>query len=981
LSTPGAPIESRQPLDLSAAVAKVPFREPEAARQHLDHVIRQVSPGLAAAIPSLLAETPDPDSALICFDRLVSESGRELLRVLERSNFLAHYAIAVFGHSRYLAETLIQNPDLLPSFLREKNLDRSFSPEEFNEALARFRTKAFESDVSILLARFRRREYVRIMLRDVLKVAPLAETTAEISALSDVLIQDALREAHSSLQRKYGTPQHLDSEGRVVPTPFAILSLGKLGGNELNYSSDIDLLFLYGDGDEPAAASVSNREYFIRLAQQLTEILSRPTPEGPVFRIDLRLRPEGNQGELAVTLGYALRYYVETAHDWERQALIKLRHSAGDAFLARSFIRGVQPHVYTATVNFAAIKTALVSREKMHGRALANPASGLDVKLGRGGIRDIEFLVQCLQRVYGGSEPWLRSGGTLFSLQKLYDKEHLSGHEFHELTSAYVFLRHLEHRLQLRVGQQTHRLPTDPADLQVLTRSTRGFTPGEEPSSDLPSMVQRRMAAVSDIYRRIIYHQQSQRTQAASYEFRLRATVEPGASDSTEQILERLASDSPALLAIARRSDLTGHARRNLLRFLSSAITSSERYASVRSNPDALSRAIALFDSSEYLTEILVRHPEEIASLAEITETPGRQGGGYLFDGPFGRGPACGDPVFEYVATSAAPHPEKLMLLRRHYRHRLLVSGAQDITELRNVYHSVSVTTAAVEDAIAAAWAIAGHPNGTAILGLGRLGSGEFDLLSDADVLFVCEEGLDRVAITKSVEHFMHVLSAYTRDGMVCPVDARLRPHGAEGELLVTLKQLESYFAREAQPWEALMYTKLRFIAGSRSVGDRTRSLTANLFQRFAGDPQFRNSVEQMRARLDAADKNLKLAAGGVYDIDFLVSYLLIRHGARETGGSLRDRIWRCAASDLLNKSDAAVLDHAAELLRTTEHVVRLVVGRSLKWLPATEHARQVSERLTGKILGRTFAGGLEQELDATAAQVRSIYTRVLAGT
>src|SRR5947209_1089924 len=330
LPTPGASNDSREPLDVAAAVASIPFQHPEAARQNLSRAAAQVSPGLAAALPALLLEIPDPDSALMLFDRLVSEPGGDMVRVLERSNFLAHYAIAVFGHSRYLGETLIQNPDLLPSFLREKNLDRSFSREEFNETLARFRTKAFESDLSTLLARFRRREYVRIMLRDVLKIAPLAETTAEISTLSDVLIEDALREAHSGLQRKYGMPQRLDLEGRLVPTPFAILSLGKLGGYELNYSSDIDLLFVYGDGEEPAGASLSNKEYFIRLAQQVTDILSRLTPEGPVFRIDLRLRPEGKQGELAVSLGYALRYYAENAHDWELQALIKLRHTAGD---------------------------------------------------------------------------------------------------------------------------------------------------------------------------------------------------------------------------------------------------------------------------------------------------------------------------------------------------------------------------------------------------------------------------------------------------------------------------------------------------------------------------------------------------------------------------------------------------------------------------------------------------------------------------
>ena len=494
-----------------------------------------MSAPLASALPALLAESPDPDCALLLFERL-SESS-EVVRSLDRHNFLAHYAIVVFGHSRFLGETLIQNTDLLQSFLREKNLDRSFSREEFHESLARFRARSLETDISLMLARFKRREYVRIMLRDVLKIAPLAETTAEISGLADVLIGEALREAESRLQRRHGTPQHLDGLGRLVDTPFSILSLGKLGGNELNYSSDVDLMYIFGDGEEPPNTPISNREYFIRLAQLTTEILSRVTREGPVFRIDLRLRPQGGEGELAIRLSQALAYYAETAHDWERQALIKVRHSAGDTVLAREFIRAVQPHVYTEGVNFAAIKTALVAREKMHkrrqhGGASHPPGESVDVKLDRGGIRDIEFLVQCLQRVYGGAEPWLRSGGTLFSLQKLHDKRHINGREFNDLTSAYEFLRHLEHRLQLREGQQTHRLLTSETDSQILQRAMEGYAPGEYRAGNLVSIVRRRMAAVAEIYQRIIYQQQTRERE------RPQKPQDPGCSRSQEHSLD-----------------------------------------------------------------------------------------------------------------------------------------------------------------------------------------------------------------------------------------------------------------------------------------------------------------------------------------------------------------------------------------------------------------------------------------------------------
>ena len=197
----------------------VSFLDHRTARQYIERVCSKLSPPLTAALPALFSESPDPDSALILFDQLVCDSP-EIAGLLDRYHYLAHYALIVFGHSRYLGDTLIQNTDLLQSFVREKNLDRSFSREGFHEALARFRARSFETDVSVLLARFKRREYVRIMLRDVLKIAPLAETTAEISALSDVLIEDALREAESRLLRRHEWPKNAGPAHRLVDVPL-----------------------------------------------------------------------------------------------------------------------------------------------------------------------------------------------------------------------------------------------------------------------------------------------------------------------------------------------------------------------------------------------------------------------------------------------------------------------------------------------------------------------------------------------------------------------------------------------------------------------------------------------------------------------------------------------------------------------------------------------------------------------------------------
>ncbi|HEX6805932.1 MAG TPA: hypothetical protein VF133_19820 [Terriglobales bacterium] len=957
-------------------------------------------PELAPLIPNLIAEAPDPDSARLLFERLMAETSPDIPPLLAEHPFLAHYAIAVFGASWYLGETLIQNPDLLHLFVRERSLDRSLSHEDFSEALARFRSRSFDRDASLQLARFKRREYVRIMLRDVLRIAPLAETTAEISALSDVLLEDALREAESAMEHKYGLPQHVDAEGRVVNTPFAVLSLGKLGGNELNYSSDIDLLFLYGDGREPANATVSNREYFIRLAQAVTEILSRPTAEGSVFRIDLRLRPQGNEGELAVSLAHALHYYAVTAHDWERQALIKVRFSAGHEPLAREFIHNIQPQIYSEQVNFAAVKTALVTREKIDRKRSRQVATGLqktvDVKLDRGGIRDLEFLVQCLQRVYGGAEPWLRSGGTLFSLHKLHDKRHISGHDFHDLTSAYSFLRHVEHRLQLRRGQQVHRLPDAEDELRVIQRSMDGLVSGIARIHDLRATVEQRMASVADIYQRIIYQQQTREVlePLVGEEFRLRGPVEGVGDQSNQALLEKLAKEAPEIFHAVRNYHPGSPERKHLLRFLSSAFSSSERYAAVLRDQDAVVRSLPLFESSEYLTEILVRSPEEISTLAEIAgappgnawvghsrPTPAPSRGGTLFDLPGEENLSGRDPVFAFLAGSTASHAEKIGLLRRHFRHCMFASGARDVTERRAIYASLAETTAAAEDAISAAFGIAGSPAGLAILALGRLGSREFDLLSDADLLFICDEAQDRLALTKAAEEITQSLAAYTQEGMVFPVDTRLRPRGAEGELLVTPAQLQQYFLVEAQPWEALMYTKMRFVAGDAALGRRAESVVDTLFRRFANDPDFPQAVRQMRQRLEdasAPDKSIRTYPGALYDADFLSAYLLVKHEIRPKAGTLRDRLWRCAAAGALPKQDAAVLDHSSELCRTVEHVLRMVIGRNVRWLPSAEHARRAAEKLTSQILRRNFSDGLEQELLATFRRVRQIYDQVI---
>ncbi len=956
------------------------FRDPETAARNLALIRSAAPPGVYGSLPQLLVGSPHPDAAVNQFERLAEAESTELFRLFEKHPFLVHYAIVVFGHSLWLGETLIHNPDLFHGFIRDKGLNRTHSREEFQESFARFRSRSFETDIAVLLARFKKREYVRIMLRDVLGIATLAETTAELSALADVLIEEALREAHSELQHRFGTSQGLDPQGRLVDTRVVVLSLGKLGGNELNYSSDIDLLYLYDGGTEPEGAQISNREYFIRLAQQTTEVLSRHTREGPVFRIDLRLRPQGNEGEPAVPLPQAVHYYSHVAHDWELQAMIKARHSAGDMALAREFLRAVQPFVYQENLNFVAIATALQAREKMGNRrrhrALKQPGEGaIDVKLDRGGIRDIEFLVQCLQRVYGGSESWLRSRGTMFALQKLHDKEHIGGKDFHNLTSAYEFLRNLEHRLQLRHGQQTHRLPQARAELRSLARSlaregTAAFTPEE-----FLAHVKRRMAAVAEIYQRVIHQEQSQhRGDALGFELKPELPVTP--ENSYSLIMQRLAIDSPQLREFGARPELSQHARRNFERFLSSAGTTSERYGAVLRSPQAVERALDIFEYSEYLTDILVRHPRDVALLEQVGERAGSQVLELFNDSLAGRD-ATPDAVFGYLAQEKIDHSEALRILRQRYRQRMFLSGARDLFQMRQVFDSLGDNTLAAEAAIQAALVIAAAPPGFAVMGLGRLGAREFDLLSDADVLFVCDECCNGEEMRRAAERMMEVLTAYTRDGTVFPMDARLRPHGREGELIVTPTQLATYFEDEAKPWEALTYLKLRRVAGDAEIGERALQAVRGGIARIVTRPDFPGELNEIRTKLEHSESgaNLKTGPGGTYDLDYLTGMLQARHqlwGA----GSLGDRLQLLREHGLLGADEFDTLSESARFLRSFEHLVRLVTGRARKWMPAAAHPRRSVQKLLWRVLGAEDSFDVEMELAKVMRQTRDLWFR-----
>ncbi len=839
--------------------AAINFEDAEKAAGNLERLEDQLAPTLLPPLASLLSQSPDPDGALNLLERYAQGAPPQVLGELARYPAALSYLIAIFGYSAYLAETLLSEPQLVVQFARDRNFTKLKSKEDLMQDFARFSTTNPDPWLAALLARFKRRNYLRIVLKDVLNLSTLGETTLELSTLADVVLSDAYLFCDRELEKRYGRPQYRDAQGRIVRAGFSIVSLGKLGGNELNYNSDIDLLFLYTHDGETAGGSeresiVTNKEYFVHLAHAITRTITQATTQGEVFRVDLRLRPEGEQGDLAISLNSAREYYEHRARDWELQMLIKARHSAGDAKLTRDFLRSIEEYVYRSPGDFVAVESILLSRERISKKLRESRGQAIDVKRHRGGIRDIEFLVQCLQRLHGLHDHWVRSGGTLFALRKLNDKGWLSNRDYAALTSAYEFLRKVEHRVQMEAGQQTHRLPTSPDALDRLGRRTGvEVAPSESPGDALLRRVYRAFAVVDEIYQHVIRPRDAT-VSGTAFELKPAPTLLPDAGNqSLDSLLRFLDVQAPEVARIVREADIPERARRNTIRLLTAMASSPERFAPARAEPGSLRRAIEMAGVSAYLTELLVHHPEDLQLLdcAELRPGDGEALGQLHMD--------LGDfSVFEaypWASEAGLDLREKMAVLRRQYRARLLELGAADLATGGSAFSMLKRWTLSAARCISSAqvialeaWRHAANGSGAdvplVILGMGRLGLSEFDLASDADLVFVAESEAHREDLehwTRLAGKTIEVLSSYTQDGTIFPVDTRLRPRGQEGELVVTLEGLLSYVRENAQAWELAYLPEGPRSGGKPAVcADRGGAAPSGDLRAFFHLPRFR---------------------------------------------------------------------------------------------------------------------------------------------
>ncbi len=957
-------------------------------------------------IEQLLRQLPESHAAQLLFDRLVSRH-EQVKRLFQRQPGLLSDVLAIAAWSPLLATTLEQNPDYITWLQRERASTRVRTREEMGESLARFALTNSQLDPHVLLSRFRRRELLRIYLHDIRRARTIVETTEELSNLTDAILEYALNLSRQQLDNRYGSPQITDERGRISSAEFCIVALGKLGSRELNYASDIDLIFLFSDEGVTAVGGsrgqITNREYFIKLAESILRVVSEPTGEGAAYRIDVRLRPHGRDGALASALDEAVRYYEKTAQDWELQVLIRARAAAGSQPLYARFAQRVLGRVFRTDISVAtALNNVRLAKQKID-RQREREEKGFNVKLGRGGIREIEFIAQALQIARGGRDPWLRAPHTLISLGRLAERELITESEHSQLSDAYHFLRALEHRLQMEHGLQTHTLPFDRERRELVARRLN-FS-GDDALADFEIALALHTTNVHVAFDRVFA--QADATLPVDLK-----TWRPAIDtlDDPDAAAARLAA-AIFVKHLARNAKLgdskldietlTGELRTAANQSLNShrALSFAARVASSldkENEPETITEAeigslVQLCGASEFFGEIIASRPVLIHAAAATARLAEQR-----------------DYHHEIRAGVTLEQSFRAQLdALRHTWSRLLVEiGAGDAAGKLKLPDSNRLLTklaiAAIDVALLIAQrefarryeTLAAEPR-LAVLGLGRLGSGGMDYGSDLDVVMVYDSSspspVGRLtpdeAYARLAELMVTVLSSITREGYLYRVDLRLRPDGQKGPLVTSSEGFITYLQKRAGFWEWLAYVKLRAVAGDLEFGRPIEAAARELIHQLAHQVdhdqlgaetrRVRDRLEKEKASRRNAGLDIKHGAGGMLDVYFAARYLQLRDRVqdddedRTTAATLR----RLHAAGSLNVANFHALAEGYSLLRSVDHQLRLIVGRSAALpLPGHPAFQDIARRV-----GHDDAAKLTRELGVRMTGIRSAYERILA--
>ncbi|MCX8038653.1 MAG: DUF294 nucleotidyltransferase-like domain-containing protein, partial [Candidatus Sumerlaeia bacterium] len=765
----------------AAILAALGYVRPRAAFENLERIITPLGPGMEAEhLTGLLLETldesADRDMALANWDRLFAAyfGHAGLASMLLSDPQLTERLSRLFGHSQYLADILLLNPEYvewlgLPAVQSEKPLE--VYRREMAAAVSLFRE--MESRRAAL-CRYHRREMLRIGLRDLMQWAPLESVTAELSDLAQAVVETALALCTEPLQSRFGTPQ--TGEG-PAPCGFAVIAMGKLGGRELNFSSDIDLIFVYespgvtsGVRDHTGATTrvLSNQEYFAKLGTALIDFLSRHGPEGHLYRVDMRLRPDGVSGPLAHSFAACQNYYLARARLWERIALLKARGIAGDAALIAQFETLAAGFVFAPAPPAALLDEVLALKSRIDDGVAQSDTGYREIKRGRGGIREIEFIVAALEILHGQTRPHLRERSTLGALRALAAEGILSRDDAALLESAYRFFRRIEHALQCMAWQQTHLIPDDPAERAALAHrcGIRRATPSESAEAFVGEH-QRLAEAVHALFEDLFHGDAGRIGRPPSALLRI---LDPDCSRAEAagmlagwrlrdpalvESLRRLARGSPtlfvsadgqrrfehllpALLEACRPVPWPDKAIHHLEGFIHACGDAGGYYRLFDENPPILSLLISLFGSSSQLAQTIIGNPGWFEPLI-APET---------FESPAAWLTQAGRQLVASAGTNSA---ERLRAMRDLTTLASLRIVAQYIVGLAGASETAAMLSLLADLCIeaAAAWACAdiaqagnsaeSPPLPFAVLALGKLGRRELTFFSDLDLVFVSD--------------------------------------------------------------------------------------------------------------------------------------------------------------------------------------------------------------------------------------------------
>ncbi|MGW1773711.1 bifunctional [glutamine synthetase] adenylyltransferase/[glutamine synthetase]-adenylyl-L-tyrosine phosphorylase [Streptomyces sp. NPDC002104] len=946
------------------------FTDPSAAARLLD------TDALAAvrADPVLLdalGATADPDLALLGLVRIAEAQAPEelpvLLDTLVSAKPLRDRLLGVLGASEALGDHLARHPRDWQALVTYEAADLHPGLPEFESGLA-----GAHDPVTLRVAY--RRCLLSIAARDVCGTIDVAQTAAELADLATATLRAALRIATAA------APED------AAVCRLAVIAMGKCGGNELNYVSDVDVIFV-GDA-APGADEGKAVQAATRLASHLMRICSETTVEGTIWPVDANLRPEGRNGPLVRTLASHLAYYQRWAKTWEFQALLKARAVAGDEALGAEYIDAITPLVWQA----AERENFVADVQKMRRRVVDNiPAAQVDreLKLGPGGLRDVEFAVQLLQLVHGRSDATLHSGTTLDALTALAAGGYVGRTDAAQLHDAYRFLRAMEHRIQLYRLRRTHLVPEDEADLRRLGRSLGLRT---EPVAELGKAWRRHASVVRRLHEKIFYRPLLDAVaQLAPGETRLspRAAGQRlealGYADPAAALrhLEALASGVTRAAAIQRTllpvllgwfAD-SADPDAGLLNFrkVSDALGRTPWYLRLLRDEGAAAENLArVLSAGRLAPDLLLRAPEAVALLGD----------------PEGLVPRTHEALEQEVlaAVGRAENPEAGVAAARGVRRReLFRTTAADIigsygTEdspaeedhgalVDRVGRAVSELTAAtVAGALRAA--VRSHwgdtlPTRFAVIGVGRFGGHELGYGSDADVLFVHEprEGVDEQEAAKAAQHVIsemrRLLQLPTADPPLL-IDADLRPEGRSGPLVRTLPSYAAYYRRWSLTWESQALLRAEPVAGDLDLGRRFIELIDPLRYPMEGiGEDAAREIRRLKARMESerlprgADPTLhtKLGRGGLSDVEWTVQLIQMRHAWAEPGlrtTRTREALAAAHAAGLIPTEEAQILDEAWVLATRVRNAVMLVRGRAGDTFPS--EARELAA--VGRYLG-----------------------------